>query len=68
MAVDFNEIKRLIEERNSFLDANPKYKLMQEEIDKILRDIGPDHYKRQSTLQKMMLDSWYRVIEEWSKV
>ena len=65
MSVDFNEIKRLVEARNEFLAENPQYLPLQEKINEVLKNAGNNSHNRQVALQKVMLDTWYQVVEVW---
>lgn len=64
--IDFEKIKRAVEERNQFLAEHPELQSLQIEINEILNKIPlKDTHNRQVAIQGLMLNSWHRIIEAW---
>lgn len=63
--MDFEKIKRAVEQRNQFLAENPQLEQLQEKINKVLAKAGKDPYKRQVALQELILNKWYEIVHTW---
>jgi hypothetical protein len=61
MAVDFKKIHEAVKKRDEFLNEHPELKPLQEEISQILNSAGTDAIKRNIILQKMLLDTWWKI-------
>lgn len=63
MSTDFNKIKDLVKKRDVFLAEHPELMALQEEINRILMEAGPNKHNRNVALQSMLLKTWFRITE-----
>jgi hypothetical protein len=59
----FAKIKEAVEARDQFLKDHPEYSWLQDKIDEELKKAGNNQHNRQVVLQKMMLDTWFKITE-----
>lgn len=63
--IDFNAIKEAVRKRDEFLAENPHLQPLQDEINRVLANAGPDKHNRQAALQQLMLNTWFKITEVW---
>lgn len=63
MSVNFDDIKKAVERRNEFLAQHPDYQYLQDEIDSALKKAGSNLHNRQTVLQTMLLNTWFKITE-----
>lgn len=61
MGVDFFQIKEAVQKRDDFLRDHPELIPLQDEINRVLIEVGSDKRKRNTLLQLMLLESWSRI-------
>lgn len=59
----FERIKQAVETRDKFLLEHPELLPLQEKINTELEKAGDNLHNRQVVLQKMMLDTWFKITE-----
>ena len=61
--IDFNEIKKLVQERDVYLALHPELQPLQDEINTVLNKAGNNTQRRNQALQELMLNTWYEIVE-----
>ena len=61
MSIDFNDIKKAVQNRDDFLRQNPELLTFQEKINQGLSQVGDDIKKRNIFLQQLMLETWFQI-------
>lgn len=62
MTVDFEKIKALNEEIQELLKEKPKYQVLQDEVNRRLKECGNDRQRRNQVIQEMMCNKWCEII------
>ena len=63
MSVDFTKIKKIRQEIKKLLEEHPELMKLQDEIDRELAKCGNDIQRRNSVIQQMMCNTWFKIVD-----